>query len=131
MTVSLGEIRQALARVVHDRCGVQAYAYARPQIVTPCVVPLDISAVPVDMGGSDDVTVTLAVMVAATEESGIARLDELVDGECSVPAAIDADPTLGLDGVAVQWTEWGGTELTTWAGVEVWVTKVQLMVLRS
>ena len=130
MTPSLDQIRKRLVGQVGSHCGAHPHPYAPDRITqTPCVFVGSLTRRKASMDGAVDLEGKLYFFARAGGDQHLAELDDAVLGDTSMAEAIDADPTLGLDGVLVTYDEAGDYGLHEWAGGPYWGVMIDLTIL--
>lgn len=96
---TLREVREAIADTLASEFGASASVEDRPpdNITTPAIIVGGIEWQDQAMGGGRQSQVSVWVVVSRKHSAFIDELDRLCDPDesTSVPAAINADPTLG------------------------------------
>lgn len=136
MPVSIGDLRTGLADTIGSRVDALTVHATVPAAVHPkCVVIVPQRGAAVTMGRGVTVYTLNAVCVAASADSqhGQQVLDEMLDAEGpQVMTAVEANQTLGLEGVSAHvagWDDYGTTDFgettyyTATIPVEIVVTK--------
>jgi hypothetical protein len=124
----LGEIRRALARTVSTGTGRPCYAYPPRQVETPAFFPAARTGKPEAMlGESSTLIQPLWFVVPPTDEELFDLVDDMIHGDRSLPAVIDATPDLsiGVDAAAGEWIE-GIVEV---GGEELWGVRFDIEVI--
>lgn len=126
----LGLIRRRLVDQVGQHCGAKGYPYAPAKIATtPCVFIGSLERTVATMDGAVDLACKLYFFTRAGGDHHLAELDGAVHGESSVVAAIDDDPTLGLDGVSVVCGQAGDYSLHEWGDAQFWGSMTELTLM--
>lgn len=127
---TLADVRTALAEVVETACGWKSYAYAPLNVVTPCVIPSGHEGDVMTMDGGRTVTINMYALVAIGNDTFQERLDELVEptSDKSILDAINANPTLGLEGVHAVCNGWDSYGSIEWAGAVFWSVRLPVII---
>lgn len=132
---TLDEVTAALAATVQPVTGIGCHVRPPRNVNPPVTFPGTRSGKietsdGYDVAGSQSVTIPLWTVVAATDGSQFVSIDQVISGEKSIEAALDATPDLGLgEGVdAAVDGEWSEGEIDL-AGTTYWGVRVDVEVI--
>jgi hypothetical protein len=135
---TIREIREALKARVESATYTEsqvvqwkAYAYAPLTLVAPCVIPSGHEGDLVTMDDSANLTISLFALVPLKVEEFQEWLDEILEGDRSIPRAINADDTLGLPDISADCAGWDSFGTTDWAGSTYWSVRMPVTIMRS
>ena len=128
MTVSIHDVREAVAAAVKAATGWQTYAYSPRSVQLPCGFAGPHEADTLDTGGGLDLTLHYWVAVDPTSDSKQRTLDEAL---VAVANEIDSDPDLGIDDGGVHasfggWSDYGDLEI---GSTRMWAARIAVNVL--